>query len=312
MTQRALAPAICLVAAATLGGCAGSNGGSSAGSLPSAVSMRTVGPLVRDARGQQRLLFAATLSAVVGYFSANIHEKNPPSLGQITQGVTRSTGVFVDRTGMLYVSNETWPPSLAEYKRGSTIPSLIITNGLYTPGSVAVDASRNLYVADGQSGGVILVYAPGATSPSRTIQIPPQRGAPGNIAFDAHGNLLVSAFDIEHLTGNVYSIAPGSSRPKNLNLQDLPGDAVGADKAGNIYVGGTDGAIAVYAPGSTSPSRWINAVGGGFYSDFAATSDGTIYWPNYSDGFIYEFAPGASGPTNTVHGGGVDAAVGAW
>ncbi len=53
-------------------------------------------------------------------------------------------------------------------------------------------------------------------------------------------------------------------------------------------------------------------MGGGFYSDFAETPDGTIYWPNYDDGILYEFAPGASGPTNTVNSGGVDAAVGGW
>ncbi|HEY6327029.1 MAG TPA: hypothetical protein VIW73_11020 [Candidatus Cybelea sp.] len=312
MMQRALAPAVLLVAAATLGGCAGGSSGSPAGSLPPAPAARGVGPLVREAHSSRQLLFIAGLGNAVGYFSANIHEKNPPALGEITQGVTRATGLWVDRKGTLYVSNDTWPPSLAEYKRGSTTPSLIITNGLYTPGSVAVDASGNLYVADGQSGGVILVYPPRAGSPSRTIQIPSQRGGPGGLAFDAHGNLITATFDVEHQTGNVYSIAPGSSQPKNLNLLSVPGSAVGADKAGNIYIGGVAGDMAVYAPGSTSPSRWINAVGGGFYSDFAATSDGAIYWPNYNDGFIYEFAPGASGPTNTVQGGGVDAAVGTW
>jgi hypothetical protein len=302
--------AVFVVAAAMLGGCAGGTGGMPVGSLPLAPAARGAGPPVRDARRSQQLLFVANLGAAVNYFSADIHEKNPPALGQITQGVTRATGLWVDRKGTLYLSNETWPPSLAEYKRGSSVPSVIITNGLYTPGSVAVDASGNLYVADGQSGGVILVYPPGARLPSRTIHFPSQRGGPGGLAFDAHGNLITAFFDVEHQTGNVYSIAPGSSQPKNLNLVSVPGSAVGADKAGNIYVGGVEGDIAVYAPGSTTPSRWINAVGEGFYSDFAETPDGTIYWPNYDNGILYEFAPGASGPTNTVNGGGVDAAVG--
>ena len=49
-------------------------------------------------------------------------------------------------------------------------------------------------------------------------------------------------------------------------------------------------------------------------SGMAVTPNGTIYWPNEQDKQIYEFAPGASGPTNVFEGGsnGIDAAVGLW
>ncbi|HVR46621.1 MAG TPA: hypothetical protein VMT95_08345 [Candidatus Binatia bacterium] len=41
-------------------------------------------------------------------------------------------------------------------------------------------------------------------------------------------------------------------------------------------------------------------------------SNGTIYWPNYDTSQMFEFAPGASAPTNVfaTQGSGIDAAVG--
>ena len=69
--------------------------------------------------------------------------------------------------------------------------------------------------------------------------------------------------------------------------------------------------IDVYAPGNKTPARFVNAGDNDFYSNFSITPNGTIYWPNFNDGQMYEFAPGASSPTNKVLGGnGVDAAIG--
>jgi hypothetical protein len=131
------------------------------------------------------------------------------------------------------------------------------------------------------------------------------------MAFDKKGGLLVATFDFESNTGNVYRIAPGASKAVNLNMVSLPGGALGADAAGNIYVGGVEGNIFVYAPGSKTVTRAIDASQTGFYSSFSVAVDGTIYWPNYDNGEMFEFAPGASSPTNVFPGGGgVDAALG--
>jgi hypothetical protein len=301
-----------LVAAILLGGCAGGVGASAPGSFgPSVSPAAAPAPFVRAFAGSQRDVFVAGMADAVVFYSANIHEKNPPALGEINQGVTRAQGLWIDRRGTLYVSNNTWPPSIAEYKRGTAAPIKVITNGLNTPGAVAVDSAGNLYVANTNQ--TVIVYPPGASSPSRTIQLPNQgRSSPGGLAFGPHGNLLVATFDIEHQVGNLYSVAPGSSQPVNLNLHGLSGSALGTDQGGNIYVGGDEGYISVFAPGSKTPSRSINAGDTGFYSDLTVTPNGTVYWPNYDLGEMYEFAPGASAPTNIFAGGGVDAAVGAW
>jgi hypothetical protein len=259
------------------------------------------------------VVYVAGLSNAVVFYPASLLVHNPQPLGSITQGITRASGLWVDGSGTLYVIDSGYPAKILEYKRGASAPFKTITKGFYAPLEPAVDSAGTLYVDDTQNGGVVLVYPPGASSPVRSIPIPPHgRGGPGKMTFDNRGGLLVATFDIEHNTGNVYRIAPGSSTAVKLNLVNLPGAALGTDAAGNIYVGSVEGTIFVYAPGSKTVTRRINAGQIGFYSSFAVTANGTIYWPNYDDDEMFEFAPGASRPTNVFQrGGGIDAAVGA-
>ena len=122
----------------------------------------------------------------------------------------------------------------------------------------------------------------------------------------------VAAFSVESNSGDVFSIAPGASQATNLNLQNPPGPSLGTDRAGYIYVGGHEGDIAVYSPGSTTAGRFITLGVNGFYTGMAVTANGTIYWPNYDNNTMYEIAPGASGPINVfdTQGSGTDVAVG--
>jgi sugar lactone lactonase YvrE len=293
-----------------LGGCLG---GATPVTPPPAAHVAR--PEVQAGRRAPAVLFIADVDSNVLLYPANINQKNPPLSSEITQGVTRSVGVATDRRGTLYVVNSGGSrPSIAEYKRGATTPFKTIAAGLKTPGDDVVDSAGNLYVTDqGSNGGVVLVYAPGTNSPSRTISIPRQgRQGVGGLAFDPHGDLLVNSLDAESGVAIVYSVAPGSSTAQDLNLQGLPnGAALGVDGAGNIYAGGHAGEIAVYAPGKTNPTRSINANVDGFYTQLIALPNGTIYWPNYDTSQMFEFAPGASAPTNVfaTQGSGVDAAV---
>ena len=260
----------------------------------------------------RRVVYVAGLGNAVEFFPASLKAHDPQPLGSITKGITRASGLWVDKNGTLYVVDTGYPAKILEYKKGASAPFKTITQGLYAPIDPAVDSSGTLYVDDTQNQGVILVYPRGASSPSRTIQIPPHgRGGPGKMAFDNSGDLLFATFDVENNTAIVFSIPPGSSQPVNLNLVNPPGAVVGTDSADNIYVGSIQGVISVYAPGSKTATRSINAGHTGFYSSFSVTGAGAIYWPNYDDGEMYEFAPGASGPTNVFpQGGTVDAAVG--
>lgn len=269
----------------------------------------------RHARRSSPDLFVADLDNNVLVYTANINQKNPPLSEKITQGISRSNAVCVDRLGTLYVLNFGGSATnITEYQRGSLTPFKTITKGLEYPGSIVVDRSENLYVTiSKQSGEFIAVYAKGSTSPTRIIRVPGNgRFVPAGLALGLNGALLVDTFDDESNVTIVYSIARHSSKAKNLNLQAPPGPSLGADKAGNIYLGSHAGEIAIYPPGGTNPSRTINLNEDGFYTSMAVTAKGTIYWPNYDEQMMYEIAPGASGATNvfSIQGTGTDVAVG--
>ena len=261
---------------------------------------------------RRMVLYVAGLNPLVNFYTASLRAHDPLPLGSITHDITRASGLWVDKNGTLYVIDTGYPAKVLEYRRGATKPFRTITNGLYAPIEPAVDASGTLYVDDYQNGAVVLVYPPGKLSPSRSIAFPHTgRLAPGKMAFDQKGDIIVASFDVEHQIGTVFSISPGASMAVDMGLDNPPGGVAGTDAKGNIYVGSEAGGINVYAPGSKQVARSIDAGATGFYSSFSVTGDGTIYWPNYDDGSMYEFAPGASGPSNIFpNAGGVDAAVG--
>jgi hypothetical protein len=275
-------------------------------------------PAAGEAAVKQPTLFVANVNSDVLLYTANINQQNPPLLGQITQGVTRSVNVCFGRATLYVVNSGGGGPSVAEYHSGSSSPFATITSGLDTPDACAVDRNGNLYVDDGGAGNpLIQIYPSGQLTPGKSIDIPHSGRAtvPGGLVVNGRGVLFVNTFEGESETATVFRIARGSSNAKNLNLQQLPaGTALGLDSAGNLYAGGHDGNISIYAPGNKTPSRLINVNVIGFYTDMAVTPDGTIYWPNYDNGTMYEFAPGASSPTNvfSTDGSGSGAAVGAW
>jgi hypothetical protein len=259
----------------------------------------------------KNVLFVSDLDSNVMIYTADVHESNPPLLGEITQGITRSQSLWVDRHGTLYVLNSGDHPNVVEYKRGTSTPFKTISTGLRTPAFVAADGAGNLYVTDNSNGNlVVLVYAKGASSPTQTIVLPSARSV-GKLAFDPQGNLLVATSDFPRQSVfHVYSIPPGSSQVTDLGLQQLPGAAIATDRAGNLYVGGPQNNIAVYPPGSKTPSRTLSAPNEFYYGGITASANGTVYGPTFP-GPMNEFAPGAVNPTNivTMQTSGSDAAV---
>jgi ABC-type glycerol-3-phosphate transport system substrate-binding protein len=76
-----------------------------------------------------------------------------------------------DPAGNLYLA-DTIDGFVLFYKHGRTTPSYKITNGIMNPYTLGVDSDGNLYVASASfvtSAGSIAVYAPGATSPTYSI-----------------------------------------------------------------------------------------------------------------------------------------------
>lgn len=252
------------------------------------------------------LLFVSNLDGGICLYSADIHKSDVQLKGTITNGTSRPEGVWIDRNGTLYLENGPQYPTQAnieEYKRGATSPFFTITDGLNSPGAVAVGSDGTVYVNQlGESGGgvigVVVEYAPGQKTPERTVALnpSPEYGMnAGGEAFDPQGNLL-AANSGNATEVHVFKIAPGASTATDLGLQGYGGAAIAADGAGNLYTGGGNGFIAVYPPGATSPSRTIPTS----FSVYGMTArpNGTLY--AVSNSSVAEYAPGASTPINYV------------
>lgn len=294
-----------LAAAAIAAACSACSGGEAANGAP-----LLAGPLQAAGKvnGSKRVLFVSNLDGGIRIYTADIHAKNPPMLGQITQGATRPEGEWVDRKGILYVVNAAEypePADVAEYKRGATSPFRTITDGVLAPYSVAVGNDGTVYVNAIETGntGVVVVYPPGGTEPKETITLPENKEygmSGGGMAVDPQGNVYAANFG-DAVVSQFFKIAPGSSQATNLGLTGYGGDAIAMDGSGNLYTSGYSGAsgflVAVYPSGATSPSRTFSLTFEPY--GLTATSKGTLYVAG--DGEVAEFAPGASEPTNTIN-----------
>ena len=160
----------------------------------------------------------------------------------------------LDSSDDLYVANA-FSNDVRVYGPNSTRPLRSIRNGIDGPSALAFDNSGNLYVANSA---YVAVYAPGSDAPTRTIR----QGvhSPIALAVDSSGTLYV---------GNVGSVTEYASGKSNVLLRIDEGSAAASsfafDSSGNAYVatlrtgvGSTpNGAVSVYAPGHTIPSRVI-------------------------------------------------------
>ena len=297
-------------AASIFSGCMGQPPAGAAGPLPAFAHAATA----REVAAHGKVVFIPNLSSSVTLYTADIHAHDPSPIGEITDGVSRSAAVWVDRRGTLYVLNSGGSAaSVEEYERGASTPFKQITDGLFSPVSLAVDARRTLYVDDrDSSGNIVREYANGSLAPTKTISIPTTgRAALGQLAVDPKNDVFVGAFDVEHQIPYLFEIRAGASKAKAITLTDLPGDAIAFDGSGNLYACSQGGYINVYAPGATEPSHVMFArdeVLGGI----AVTANGTVYVPSYT-GVLYEFAPNATSPTNSfgIVSGAFGAAIGA-
>jgi sugar lactone lactonase YvrE len=155
-----------------------------------------------------------------------------------------------DASGTLYVADYTdvriYPPKTKK-------PSVTISQGIYDPSAIALDASGNIYLANGSRSGTsnIIVYDPSG-SVVRTISQGVDR--PTAMALDSTGTLYVGNSGSYSVT--VY--APGSESPERTITQDIDGpNALAFDPQGNLYVANFYGGVTVYAPGQTSVLRTI-------------------------------------------------------
>jgi hypothetical protein len=226
------------------------------------------------------------------------NQPGSPPIGSISTGIKYPIQIAADGAGTLYVANRDGP-TVTEYPRGQTVPSVTLSQGLISPLGVAVDSAGTVYVSNQCSKQSILEYPAGSQKPSARIRR--GLGCPVGLALDKAQNLYIA----DSYLRTVLEVAKGTRRVKNLNLAGLVWpQSVAFDGNGDMFVSDVltkapSGAVRVYHPGQTQPFRQITVdVHYAYFTTFGPT--GALYVANdYVPGGsvnVSVYRPGASIP----------------
>jgi hypothetical protein len=257
--------------------------------------------------GEPILFVSDVVGSTVTMYDPNT--PNPSPEGSITNGLYNPSGLAVDKSGTLYVSNfgPTYPGSLSVYPVGQSSPTLTITHGINGPEGIAVDKKGDVFVANTNYPYDIVAYKRGQTTPFETITLDPGGQAVG-LAVDSHNNIWAA----EDTINEVVEIPAGSSSVQNKHLSNLSspiGISIGQND--RIYVTNlgspnyTYAWIAVYKAGSTTPVYTITK-GLGIPPSSGPTLNGLTYknWLFQSNAFddVVGYKKGKKKPFSTIIG----------
>lgn len=219
-----------------------------------------------------------------------------------------------DSSNNLYVSSLAYssaPSQVTEYPEGYTSGAPSRTISVDEPTGIAIDSSGNLYVAncetcnpapgdfDSTGKDQILVYAPGATTPMRTITA--GLDEPVALAIDSQGTLYVANCACGTNGSNTGSNTVteyangGTTLTNTITGLDIP-FAIALDSANNLYVANYgDNTVTKYPQGSTAPSLTITQGvddpdginvdrAGSIYVANGGTTTVTVYSSTYTAG----------------------------
>ena len=151
---------------------------------------------------------------------------------------------------------------MSAYAPWSTTPILTLdsSTGIASNSAMALDAAGNLYLANYEASpdGAVLEFAPGGTSPSRTIG---SLNDPNFIALDAQNDVFVSegGSDVKEFTPGGGSTPSRTLSNATSGLTSPAGLAV--DAAGNLYVADTAGSVSIFAPGTSETASAAMSAG---------------------------------------------------
>lgn len=207
--------------------------------------------------------------------------------------------VAADASGNVYTADFN-TNTVSVYPPGATTASYKIN--VVEPAALAFDSSGNLYVASFyvpvQGNGIVSVYAPGSTTPARTMTVGIE--AQGMV-FDHAGNLYVA----NGSSNSVTVFAPGASSPSYTITTGVSSPrTLAVDSANNLYVANVEGSnVTVYASGQSTPLRTLST--GRYTWTVAVDSSDRLYVG--TSGRVYVYAAGSSTPSLTIRDGIVEA-----
>ncbi|MFY9719233.1 MAG: hypothetical protein WAK16_06255 [Candidatus Cybelea sp.] len=175
-----------------------------------------------------------------------------------------------------------------------------ITNGIYSPWGLSLDANNSLYVANSRNG-TVTVYAYGSSGPSMTYS----KGVhdPLYALADSTGHVFVSGRDPgRHNRGHVFEYNAGNNVPiahARLGSED---DGMAEDGSGNLYVAfrrtGANSFIAEFGPGLTN--KHILGMRIDQPQGLLVDSAGNLVVVESANDNIEVFPPGATTPSVTL------------
>lgn len=150
-----------------------------------------------------------------------LNGNNQTVIGQLTTDLVSPQGIVVDGLHRVWIAN-TNAGNIVAFKRGQTTPFRILQDANEFPVAVAIDEGGNVYAANAESTtgppGNVVMYAPGATSPTATLTFSDFNIVLG-LGVDASGNRYVSYIGSQ---GPSVCVFPkGSTTAQKLNMSDL-------------------------------------------------------------------------------------------
>jgi hypothetical protein len=221
---------------------------------------------------------------------------NQPPIGKITAGVLGPNGLFVDKSGKLYVCNF-GGGTVTVYHHGSITPSLTLT-GAGSAIDVVVGRDGTVYVSNWDSGsaGTLLEYPKGQTAPAVTINI---NGAPEGLALDSTNNLYVAYNDNSSFDGEVLKFAPGATVGTNLGIHvGYVGGATMDSQDNLLLVDQNIPGVDVFPPGATQPSNQIKGFSLAF--DISLTHGDAKLWVTDPNAIVDEVSYPTGAIINTI------------
>lgn len=146
---------------------------------------------------------------------------NTSPTGMLKTGLATATGVAVDGSGTVYVSNK-YAGSIVVFAKGKRSPKATITSGLTGPDGLATDSAGDLYIAD-SSGNDVLKLAHGSSTPASLRLSGIMR--PTGVAVDSAGRLYVA--NMNGASSNVTVYARGHTKPERTIV--VPGPPYGSE-----------------------------------------------------------------------------------